>query len=147
MKKLAKIILVGSLFFTGTTLAQNTGETSVSVKQETKTKKFKPTKKMVALNVLQKEFKIKTGQQCYYTGSVHGSVGNTISVWSEGNGLKLSKTYFDYNNPKKSNMSGGDGGMKTFVFDSIKKGTYFVIVEESFRGDVQHTYKIKVIVE
>jgi hypothetical protein len=147
MKNLGRVFLVGALFCSGLTFAQERGTTNVVKKSELIRKEYVPSKDMVSLNPIEKEFNVKRGQQCYYSGSVHGSVGNTVKVWSEGEGLKLVNTHFNYDDPKKSNMSGGDGGTKYFVFDALKKGTYTVVVEESYRGEVQHTYRIKVIVD
>lgn len=91
---------------------------------------------------------IKVGQLVHYTGRVHGSVGQTLEVKSRDESiLKLKETDFEYDNPSKHDMPGGDGGEKTYFFEALKVGKTNVLVEESFRGEKTNTYEIEIVVE
>ncbi len=111
-----------------------------------KNPKFKPGKGIVKLNVLSGEQKIKVGQKFYYSGHTHGSVGETYSLSCSSSGFKKVDSHFTYDNIKKSEMSGGDGGTKTVVYEALKPGTYNVTISNMFRGDVLSTSEIKITV-
>lgn len=147
MRNFGIVLFVVAVFCTGSSFAQERSSKNVVRKSQLIRKQYVPSEDMVSLNVIESEFKIKRGHQCFYSGLVHSSVGNEVEVWSEGDGLELVKTHFNYDNADNAGLKGGDKGTKYFIFDGIKKGEYTVIVKESFRGDVKRTYKIKVIVD
>jgi len=134
------------------------GGTSIAVAQETVTiavergpsdygkEKFKPEKGMVDVNSLQGEFTIKVGQKIYLSESVHGSVGETASVDASGYCLKLVDTHFSYDDHANSHLSGGDAGVKTFIYEAVKVGESEIEVKEMFRGDERNTNTIKITV-
>ena len=102
---------------------------------------------MLELSKLENEVVLKIGQKAYYQGDVHGSVGIGLMIQVEDEEvLKLSDTHFTYDNPGKSNMPGGDGGTKTFIFEALKAGTTRVNIKKDFRGETQDNFDIKVVV-
>lgn len=144
IKAIALAILVGS---SSIAMAQKVDEGPVKKEQsEYGKKKFKPEKGMINVNSLQGNYTIKVGQKIYLSESVHGSVGETASVYASGYCLKLVDTHFSYNNFKNSDMSGGDAGVKTFIYEAVKIGESEIEVKEMFRGDVRNTNTIKITV-
>lgn len=111
-----------------------------------KNKKFKPEKDMVKLHVLQGEAKMKVGQKFYYSDHTHGSVGEEFKISCSSSAFKQVDSHFSYDDPKKANMSGGDGGTKTFVYEALKPGEYTVTIRDIFRGDTKNTYELKITV-
>lgn len=110
--------------------------------------KFKPGKDMISINPLRGNYTVKVGQQIYYSGSIHGSVGYTASAYSsDSDALPLKKSFIEYDNEQEAGMSGGDSATKYFIFDVKKPGTYEVLVERYFRGDLESEYTIVIHVE
>lgn len=107
--------------------------------------KFKPSKDMVSVNGIQGDYTIKVGQKVYYSGHVHGSVGEAYRIWSD-DPLILSqfKTHFAYHKNQKTAGNGGDAATSTFVFKALKIGKTTLTVEEKFRGKVTKRYQIKI---
>lgn len=118
---------------------------SMNLMAQDKKKKFKPTKDMQSIQVLSGKMEIKAGTTIYYTGNVHGSVGETFSI-SADSGLKFVEEYFEYNDPKKAEMPGGDAATNTFVYKAEKPGTYEVRITDKFRGEVQNKYVVTITV-
>ncbi|EAY31579.1 hypothetical protein [Microscilla marina] len=111
-------------------------------------KKNQAKKNMVKLSALQGEVSLKKGQKAYYEASVHGSVGYTVSVLVQNDAvLKFVESNYTYKNPEKSHMSGGDEGIKTYVFEAAKPGQAVLKIIEKFRGDVRNTHRIKIDVK
>lgn len=123
------VFLLSFCFIIGLTYGQN--------------KKFKRTKNMKAIQILAGEMEIKIGDKIYYSGNVHGSVGETFSI-STSAGLELVDEYFEYDNPKKADMPGGDAATNTFVYQPKRKGEHTVYITEKFRGEIQNKYEVKV---
>ncbi|OJJ14275.1 hypothetical protein BKI52_43100 [marine bacterium AO1-C] len=111
-------------------------------------KRFKPTKGMIALSPLAGAVKLKVGQKAYYQTTVHGSVGFATRVSSASYRIfKLIDTHFAYKDARKAEMSGGDKGTKTFIFEALKRGNTVLTIKDIFRSQVKATHKIKVTVE
>ena len=112
------------------------------------TEKFKPGKDMVSMNPLRGICNVKLGQQIYYGGSVHGSVGSTVSVYSsDSEALPLNRSFIEYDKKQQRGMTGGDSATKYFIFDASKAGTYEVYVKRYFRGDLENEFTITINVE
>ncbi len=110
--------------------------------------KFKPTKNMVQIDPLRGNYTVKVGQQLYYSANVHGSVGFTASAVSSNNsGLTLSDNFIEYNKPQESGMSGGDAAVEYFIFDAKKVGSYEILTQKHYRGDLESEHTIKITVE
>ena len=108
---------------------------------------FKPTKNMVAIDGLRGNFTVKVGQQVYYAARVHGSVGYSAEVYSEGSGLDHTATFTEYDQKQEEGMTGGDAATEYFIFDALEVGTYTVIAKRYFRGDLEEDYTITVNIE
>ena len=119
--------------------------TIISTKENTK--KFKPSKDMISINPIRGNYTVKVGQQLYYSAHVHGSVGYSAEVYSVGDGLHLSDNFTEYDQEQESGMSGGDSAREYFIFDALKVGTYEVIAQHYFRGDLENEYTITITVE
>lgn len=114
---------------------------------ETNMKKFKPTEDMVSIDGLRGNFTVKVGQQVYYSARVHGSVGYSAEVYSEGSGLNLADNFTEYDKKQEAGMTGGDAATEYFIFDALEVGTYTVIAKRYFRGDLEEEYTITINIE
>ncbi|NRA12211.1 MAG: hypothetical protein HRT57_09685 [Crocinitomicaceae bacterium] len=111
-------------------------------------KKFKPRKNMISINPIEGNYSVKLGQQIYYVGSIHVSVGYTVSAYSSNNkALSMSRSFIEYDKKQKPGMCGGDSAKKYFIFDAIKVGTYEVMVSRYYRGSLENEYTITINVE
>lgn len=109
-----------------------------------KNKKFKPEKDMVGISVIEGEYEMKVGDKFYYSGHTHGSVGEEFSLSYDSDAFKQIDKHFCYDDPKKAEMSGGDGGTRTYTYQVLKKGEYTLVIKDLFRGDVKNTYEVKI---
>lgn len=111
-------------------------------------KKFKPGKNMIGIDPLRGNFTVKVGQQIYYSAGVHGSVGYTADASSsDSEALPFVESFIEYDDKRNARMSGGDSATKYFIFDVVKAGTYEVLVQHYFRGDLENEYTITINVE
>ena len=102
-------------------------------------------KETVKISKLNKEYEVKVGTHLTYTGSVHGSVGNQFELTVENDDvISVENTEFVYNDKSKSHMSGGDGGKRTYFMKAKQIGESNIIIEESFRGQIEATFKVKI---
>lgn len=89
----------------------------------------------------------KVGQLVYVPVPVHGSVGVGANVTATKESILA---YLDahnaYRKPQISGETGGDGATYTFIFRAEKVGKCQVIYKKYFRGELEKTYKIKVII-
>lgn len=101
---------------------------------------------MVMFLPFKKNYEMKVGDKAYYSGAEHGSVGTQVNAWSaDSEVLKLLSKSFEYDNPENAEMSGGDAGSETYIFEAMKPGKGVVKIEKSYRGDV--TDEIELIIE
>ena len=119
----------------------------VSLSFSQKNKKFIPEKDMVKISLLPGEHTMKVGQKFYYSGHTHGSVGEQYSISCQSSAFEQVDKHFVYDDIKKSEMSGGDGGTMTMVYQALKPGVYTVIIKDLFRGEVKYTYELKITVK
>ena len=108
-----------------------------------KEEKFKATKDMKSIDALRGEIEVKLGTKIYYSGSVHGSVGETFSI-SADKELKFLKRYHEFDHPEKADMSGGDAATVTYVYETTEVGEFTVQIVKEFRGKVLNTHNVKV---
>lgn len=109
--------------------------------------KLKVEKDPVQLIPLKGKETIEVGQKLIYTASVHGSVGKSVKVWEENNGvLELVNSKFEYEKVQVEGMTGGDAALETFTFEGIKVGESTVTIQEIFRGEVQNEFTIVITV-
>ena len=107
----------------------------------------KDRKKMVSISPLASEVKIKKGEKAYYSGSVHGSVGETVHLFGQDSRvLDFITSDFVYDDPKKAKMTGGDAGTKYFYYKAKEVGETTITIEERFRGEVRQSFEVKIIV-
>ncbi|MFT5777072.1 MAG: hypothetical protein ACI837_000003 [Crocinitomicaceae bacterium] len=107
--------------------------------------KFKPSKDMVSIIPFMSEMTVKVGQKLYYGGHVHTSVGNQVSVASEDNSvLALEEKIFEYDDLKKSEMSGGDAATRYYIYNATSVGVSDVLIQEYFRGELKHSYTVRI---
>ena len=103
---------------------------------------------MTELNTMNKDHVFTVGDKAYYSADVHGSVGFTATASSSPDEvIKFLDTDFKYDDPKKSKMSGGDGGTKFFIFEAVGPGEGSITIEKGYRGEVQSTTEITVKVK
>lgn len=115
---------------------------------KTPQKKFKRSKNMIEINPLRGKQTVKIGQQLIYSASVHGSVGYSASAYSsDSEALPLVKSFIEYDDDKRAEMSGGDSATKYFIFDAKKAGTYEIRASHYFRGDLENDFTIVITVE
>ena len=111
-------------------------------------KKFKRSKNMIDINPLRGKHTVKIGQQLVYSAGVHGSVGYTASAnSSDSKALPLVRSFIEYDDDRKAEMSGGDSATKYFIFDAKKAGTYEIQASHYFRGDLENDFTIVITVE
>ncbi len=82
-------------------------------------------------------YQIKVGEKISFTTSVHGSVGMAADYEIlDSKILKLEDSKIIYDNPNFEG-TGGDGGMKKFVFKGLSTGKTKVTIKKIYRGELQ----------
>ena len=143
------LLFIFILFFfsCSTNKTKETIEVISSNKDEIKTKQDRKME-IVTLLPFKSIYTVVVGQKLEYTASIHGSVGNTTEVSAPDDlVIKMIDSEHQYNNPAKSNMSGGDAATVKYTFEALKPGIGHVIIVDSFRGEVQNTYELEITVE
>lgn len=119
----------------------------IEMAKEEPKKKFEPSKNMVEIEPLRGKQTVKVGQQLVYSASVHGSVGYSASVSSSNSkALPLVKSFTEYDDEERAQMSGGDSATKYFIFDVTKPGTYEIYASHFFRGSLENDFTITITV-
>lgn len=144
-----KVILITiCIVIIGCKAQKNTAEEEpLNPKAEVVKTKEERRKETIQLIPFKTKYNAVVGQKLEYTASVHGSVGSTSEVYSDEETIKLIDSKHKYDNPFKSEMSGGDAATVKYTFEAIKPGIGHVTIIDSYRGDLQNTYELEIIVE
>ena len=128
-------------------LPKKTDDSEVTEKAgDSKHKKGKKSEPITLLT-FRTNYTMTVGQLAEFAGSVHGSVGEEVEVWSTDESiLKMVEKDFEYDNPQKSGMSGGDAGTKSYVFEAVKAGEVTVMVRKIYRGEEKDKTELKIVV-
>ena len=90
---------------------------------------------------------IKSGERISFSAPVHGSVGEWVEVVLDNDSvIVVVESYIEYYEPLVEGETGGDGGTKTFVYEGIHPGQALLTVNEMFRGSIEDTYSITIVV-
>jgi hypothetical protein len=141
-------IIAGLIMISCTTKKQNIAEELSNSNSEVEKSKENKKKDPIELTPLKVKYTVAKGQKLEYTASVHGSVGATTKVSADDESIiKLIDTKHKYTNPSKSKMPGGDAATVKYTFEAMKSGVGHVIIEKSFRGDLENRYELEITVE
>lgn len=101
---------------------------------------------MLEINPLETN-SLVVGQEASISLKEHGSVGIKSSASSTDESIiSCITSHFDYYNSSIPRHSGGDAGLRTYVFKAIKPGTAAITTQRIFRGKLDHECSIKIIV-
>ena len=99
----------------------------------------------IELSELNPKYEVKVGDQMSYAVGIHGSVGIEANLSIENTEVvKEVDRKFEYDNPSKSDMPGGDGGVRTHTFEAMSIGTTILKVQLEFRGEATNIYNIEI---
>lgn len=112
---------------------------------------MKPSDKEEKLNIKGKEkVTVKLGEEMIYNYHQHTSVGEFSSYSiSDENIVTLIDDFLVFHHPermKNPEIQGADGAAGTYVFKAVNTGECVITVNKEFRGDIEKTENIKVIV-
>lgn len=91
---------------------------------------------------------VELGDIVTYTGHVHGSVGEQVTVRILNDSvLRFIDSEIDYEQDQSQGLSGGDGAWKTFTYQATTIGETTITIQEIFRGEImqERTITINVI--
>ncbi len=116
---------------------------------KTEDKKNYNMKKMTNLNDNSK-VNLKTNDLAYYTFAQHGSVGITAEYSIEDESIIAcidTKIVYRYPERMKQGMPGADSAAGTFIFRALKPGKTVITVNHMFRGKIENSVSIEVVIE
>lgn len=98
----------------------------------------------------QENVKLEPNAKVLFTAPVHGSVGIGAECESSAPDILAyvsSRVIYDHPENMKKGMTGGDAGRKEFTFQALKTGTAKLVYRRNYRGTIEETKTISVIVE
>ena len=97
------------------------------------------------------EVTVNVGDEFIYNYHQHTSVGEFSSYSiSDESIVTLVDDYLVYHHPERMRdpeIQGADGAGGTYVFKAVKSGECIITVNKEFRGDIEKTENIRIIVE
>ena len=103
--------------------------------------------KTIPLN-RQSHMTVNKGQTMSYEYKSHGSVGFSAKYRiSDPEIVGFTDRKIKYKHPRRSHMSGGDGGTGIFYFKALSPGETQIQIDHTFRGEVESQSEITITVE
>jgi hypothetical protein len=117
-------------------------------KPKEKNKRIKIKKNMIAISPLQGSVTLKVGQIAHFSYKVHASVGVAGETEIKDETIaKIKNKEFKFDNENDAKMPGGDSASETIFIEALKKGETTLTYRDVFRGKVEQTTEIKIVVE
>lgn len=117
-------------------------------KPKEKNKHIKIKKNMISISPLQGSVTLKVGQIAHFSYKVHASVGVAGETEIKDETIaKIKNKEFKFDNEENAKMPGGDSAAETIFIEALKKGETTLTYRDVFRGKVEQTTEIKIVVE